>query len=60
MLSRPTIGGLSTVICILSVEYGSVPQPGNGLDGERMKGQYAGDVNDFRKYALLRHLSTEG
>jgi len=25
-----------------------------------MKEQYVGDVNDYRKYALLRHFAIEG
>src|SRR5690348_13581586 len=26
----------------------------------RMKEQYVGDINDYRKYALLRHFAVEG
>src|SRR3954468_6067603 len=32
---------------------------GSPLTGGLMKEQYVGDVNDYRKYALLRHLTQE-
>jgi hypothetical protein len=33
---------------------------GESPGGDRMKEQYVGDVNDYRKYALLRHLTKVG
>jgi hypothetical protein len=32
----------------------------HAYNGEKMKNQYYGDINDFKKYSLIRHLTGEG
>jgi hypothetical protein len=59
-VDKQVMAGLSTIVCISLTARGTFPQSlSRPVEGE-MKEQYVGDVNDYRKYALLRHFATEG